>query len=214
VPVLTSLLAARTASSGCRSSPSAIGTGLLRGSPLSSPGAAVPSLAIRALLRGLRLLRARLRREVPGFGAVLIARRACVTDRRAGLPADLRSVPRAGGRWRDSRRLGACSRPSGGSSHVFGCLLDREGSESPFSPQSLPVRVDPEGSRFRLSPHPVRPGFLPVPGGAESAPRGLGFLSPTLARRSELDWNPSGTCAAADEAGQAVPHLDRCGGPS
>jgi hypothetical protein len=32
------------------------------------------------------------------------------------------------------------------------------------SPHSVPIRLDPEGSRFRLSPHSVPLEFLPVPG--------------------------------------------------
>jgi hypothetical protein len=54
--------------------------------------------------------------EVPGFGAVLIAPPAPVTDRVAGLLADLRSVPGpvAGGEVADRPRR-PCSRPSGGS---------------------------------------------------------------------------------------------------
>jgi hypothetical protein len=64
---------------------------------------------------GLRSLRARLRHEVPGFGAVLIARSARVTDRGAGLVADRRSVPEpaAGGEAAVASEAG--SRPSGGS---------------------------------------------------------------------------------------------------
>jgi len=110
--------------------------GSLRGDPRSSPALRSRSLAVRALLRGLRLLRARLPREVPGFGAVLIARSARVTDRGARLPADLRSVsePAAGARQPSP------SEPARGQAvdrcHVFGCLLDREGFESPLSPQS------------------------------------------------------------------------------
>jgi hypothetical protein len=133
------------------------------------------SLAVRALPPASRSLRARLLDEVPGFGAVLIARPACVTDRGAGLVADRRSVPEPVAGGEIAVALGACSRSSGESPATsLGCLLDRERSESPVSPHPLHMRLDPEGSRFLLSPHSVPLEFLPVPSGARHAPRNSG----------------------------------------
>jgi len=181
-------------------------------------GAPVPFARRLSAPPASRLLRARLPREVPGFGAVLIACSARVMDRGTGLPADLRSVaePAAGGET--VVRLGACSRPAVDRRHVFGCLLDREGSESPLSPQSLPIRLDREGSRFRSSPHSVPLSSSPCLGKRD--PRHgtripVGDLRAAAGTRWELGRNPSGTCVAAHEAaGQAVPRFDRHGGPS
>jgi len=64
---------------------------------------------------GPRVHRARLRYEVPGFGAVPMLVPLASQNRRAALAADRRSVskPAAGGET--AIALGACSRPSGGS---------------------------------------------------------------------------------------------------
>jgi len=141
--------------------------GSLRGDPRSSPALRSRSLAVRALLRGLRLLRARLPREVPGFGAVLIARSARVTDRGARLPRISARCP-SRRPVRDSRRprsLLAAKRWIAVTSSVVCSIV--KGS----SPHSVPNRLDPEASRFRLSPHSVPLEFLAVPRGAASAPR-------------------------------------------
>jgi hypothetical protein len=197
VPVLTSLLAARTASSGCRqSSPSAIGTGLQRGPPRPSPALRSRSLAVRALLRGLRLLRARLRREVPGFGAVLIARLARVTDRGAGLVADLRSVARAGVRWRDSRRPRGMLAAKRWIPVTFSVVCSIVKGRSPHS---VPNR-SPSGSILRDRGSDAVPIRSPLGSsrawGAGSAAKGIGFLSPTRAAavgtRMEPEREPIG----------------------
>jgi hypothetical protein len=101
--------------------------------------------------------------------------------------------------------------------HVFGYLLDPEGSESPLSPHSHPMRLDPEGSRFRLSPHSVPLEFLLVPGRAGSAQRNSDSC-PRHVRggRNSMGTRPEpiGICVAtAEAADQAVPRFDGYGVP-
>jgi len=111
------------------------GTGLPSRITAVLTGAPVPFGRRPSARPAFRSLRARLRHEVPGFGADLIARPARVMDRGAGLPADRPSGSQAGCRWRDSRRPRMPARGQAVDRRdVFGCLLDREGSESPFSP--------------------------------------------------------------------------------
>jgi hypothetical protein len=84
----------RTASSGRRpSSPSVIRLRAPSRTPRSLPASSVPSRSPSERSSGLPFAPSAPLREVPEFGAVLIARPARVTDRGAGLPADLRSVP-------------------------------------------------------------------------------------------------------------------------
>jgi hypothetical protein len=200
VPVLTSLHAARKASSGRRPRLAFghSGTGSPRGSPRSSPALRSHSLAVRALLRPPPAPSAP-PREVPGFGAVLIARPAGVMNPGAGLPRISARCPSR----RPVARQPSPSEPARGQAvdrrHVFGCLLDREGSESPLSPRSLPIRLDPEGSRFRLSPHPVPLEFLPVP--EERDPRHgtrvpVGDTCAATGTRWELGGEPIGGLAS------------------
>jgi hypothetical protein len=121
----------------------------------------------------------------PGSGAVRIARPVCVVDRGTGLPADRRSVSEPVAVARTPSSSDACSRPSGGSLSVFGCLLDRERSESPTQ--------SPFGSILRnrgSDSVPIRSLLSSSPCLGERDPRtGLGFLSGTHARRRELGRN-------------------------
>jgi hypothetical protein len=133
------------------------------------------------------------------------------------LAADLRLVARSGGRWRERRRP---RKPARGQAvdrpYVFGCALDREGSESPIAPQSLPF-----GSILRgggSDSVPVRSRSSSSRCLRSRDPRAeLGTLSGTRAAagtRCELGGNPSGACVAADDAaGKVVPRLDLCGVP-
>jgi hypothetical protein len=139
VPVLTSLLAARNAPSGRRpGSPSVFRRwASFRGSPRSLPALRSRSLTAQARHRPPFAPGAP-PHEVPGFGAVVIARPARVTDRGASLLADLRSVPRAGRRRRDScRPRTSCLRPSGGSLSTYSvvCSIVKRPT-----PQSVPIR--------------------------------------------------------------------------
>lgn len=71
------------------------------------------------------------------------------------------------------------------------------------------MRLDPEGSRFRISPHSVPPEFFPVPGERGFAPRNWDSSRGTCPRRPELDGNSAGThrglASPPHEAGQTVP---------
>jgi hypothetical protein len=216
VPVLTSLLAASHASSSRRpSSPSAIRhmafLAVIRGPRWRSGPVRTPPSQRSS---GLRSLRARLRNEVPGFGAVLIARSAVVTDRGAGLPADPRSLtePAAGGET--AVALGACSRPSGGSLSLlrlsarswrvrvptqspFGSILRDRGSDS------VPIRSLLSSSSCLGERDPAHGTRIPV---ADTCA--------TAGTRWEPGGNPSGTCVGTGEAaGPAVPRFERYGGP-
>jgi hypothetical protein len=182
--------------------------------PRSSPALRSRSLAVRALLRP-PVAPSAPPLEVPGFGAVLlIARSACVTDRGAGRTSGSPLGVRAGGRWRDSRRPPEpASRPSGGSpSRLRVCSIVKGPS-----PHSVPIRLDPEGSRFLLSPHLVPLEFLPVPGESGSAPRDLDSCRGHVrGGRNSMGTRrePSGICVAVadhEAAGQAVPSFDRYG---
>jgi hypothetical protein len=86
------------------------------------------------------------------------------------------------------------------------------------SPHSVPIRLDPERSRFLFSPHSVPLEFLPVPGGAGSAPRNLESLSRMRARPQEPGRNPAGTrrglASPPSRLGVRRYHaFDRCGVP-
>ena len=108
--------AARTASSGSRpSSPRPSGSVHLSRTSAGSAGAPVPFARRPSARTGLRFLRARLRHEVPGFGAVLIARPAGVVTVPPALPQISARCPsrRLVARWPSPSE--ACSRPSGGS---------------------------------------------------------------------------------------------------
>lgn len=93
---------------------------------------------------GLLLLRALLRPEVPGFGAVCLARSARVLDRRTGVAVDFRWDSRAD-RLRRTRAVavGACSRRTSGSPRLllFSKPILRGGSS-----QSVPIH-SPSSSR-------------------------------------------------------------------
>jgi hypothetical protein len=150
----------------------------------------------------------------PGFGAVLIARSARVTGRGAGLVADPRSVSESAGGGEEAVALGACSRPMRWipvTSSVVCSIV--KGS----SPHSVPVRLDPERDCGSDSV-PIRSPWVPPRAkGRRIRPKRtrIPVADPCAAvgARLEPSGNPSGTCVAADEAGQAVPRLDRCGGP-
>jgi hypothetical protein len=128
---------------------------------------------------------------------------ALIVDPRTDQATRISARLPAGRRWRGSRRprsLLAAKRWI--RRHVFGCLLDREWSGSPLSPQSLPMRLDPEGSRFRIGPHSVPLEFLPVPERAGSALRNPDSRRDTCSAagtRWEPGRNPSGTCGAYQE---------------
>ena len=137
-------------------------------------------------------------------------------DRAAGVPADRRSVsePAAGGETAVALEPARGQAVDHRASSVV-CSIVKDPS-----PHSVPIRLDPEGSRFPFSPHSVPLEFLPVPGGAGSGPRnsdscrgqGNGWEADRtpgpISRHSA--GTPSGTCVAADdEAGQAVPRFDR-----
>jgi hypothetical protein len=120
--------------------------GSLRGPPRPSPTPWSPSLAVRASFTGLRLLRARLRREVPGFGpSRSLIRPASVTV--------APTVPRISARLPSRRPVarqpspsGACLRPSGGSPsrlQVVCSMLSAAGPhsappDSAFAPRLVP----------------------------------------------------------------------------
>jgi hypothetical protein len=110
-------------------------------SSAASPALRSRSLAVRALLSP-PVAPSAPPREVPRFGAVSIARSAGVRDRRAGLPADLRSVaePVAGGKEAVRPRKPACGQAVD-RRYVLGCRGDRAESESPTTPPWLSARA-------------------------------------------------------------------------
>jgi hypothetical protein len=121
---------------------------------------------------GLRSLRGAPPREVPGFGAVLIARRLGSLTVALAFPRIAARVPEpaAGGETvvRPRSPLAAKWWIAVTSSVVCSIVKGR-------SPHSVPNRSPsgsiPEGRRFRLSPHSVPLGFLPLPGERGPAPR-------------------------------------------
>jgi hypothetical protein len=219
VPVLTSLLAARRASSARRpSSPSAIRHRAASRITAVLAGTRGPFARRPGARSGLRLLRARLRREVLGFGAVLITRSwRHGPGRRPSRGSPLGA--RAGRRWRGSRRprsLLAAKRWIACTSSVVCSIVNGP------SPHSLPNR-SPCGSMLRgrgSESVSIRSLFSSssVPGRAGSRYGTRIPVGRTGAGRPELDGepgrNPSGTCVDDQEGGgKAVPRFDRCGGP-
>jgi hypothetical protein len=219
VPVLTSFLAAHEGSSGRR--PSSLrpsGTGLPSRITAVLTGAPVPFPRRLSARPAFRSLRARLRHEVPGFGADLIARPAGIVDRGMAFPRIAARVPEpaAGGeeavalgcllaakRWIDVTSSVVCSIVKGRSPHSVpshspsGWILGGAVRvQSPFGPSF----VAPRAWGKRDPRHGTR---IPVADACAAA-----------GTRSELGGNPSVTCPAAHEAaGQAVPHFDCCGSP-